>query len=133
MVIVGMTLSGVNPVGGEILHWHVTSALHTIVTFVLNPMQIIVLGNAEFAKHVFVVSAEWRSVKRDLAAEDASNMLPKYYWQKKTVEVENDELREENDELRDQIQVMKNNINELRKENSELKRKWEGLDGGDEE
>ncbi|KAL7453980.1 hypothetical protein ACHAWC_005613 [Mediolabrus comicus] len=43
---------------------------------------------------------------------------------KKTVEAENDELRDHN-------RVMKNNINELRNENNELKRKWEGLDGGD--
>jgi FtsZ-binding cell division protein ZapB len=43
---------------------------------------------------------------------------------KKTVEVENDELRDHN-------KVLKNNINELRNENNELKRKWEGLDGGD--
>ena len=132
-MIVGTTVSGVKDVGGDLdihtFNHPVSYATRSIVSLVLNPMRM-VLDYAKVVKHVFVVSAEWRSVKRDLAAEDASNMLPKYYWQKKTVEVENDELREENDELRDQIKVMKNNINELRKENNELKRKWEGLDGG---
>jgi cell division protein FtsB len=41
---------------------------------------------------------------------------------KKTAEVENDELR-------DQIKVVKNNNKELRNENNGLKRKWEGLNG----
>jgi membrane glycosyltransferase len=79
MVIVGKTLPGVKAVGGEILH-PVNYATRSIVTLVLNPMRM-ALAPVKFVKHVFVVNAEWRGVKRDLAAEDASNMLLKFYWQ----------------------------------------------------
>jgi hypothetical protein len=58
---VGKTLSGVKSVAGKILH-PVNYATRSIVTLVLNPMQIIVLGTAKFVKHVFVVNAEWKSV-----------------------------------------------------------------------
>lgn len=84
MVIVGTTVSGVKAVGGDLdihtFNHPVFCAVRSIVSLVLNPMRM-VLDYAEVVKHVFVVSAEWRSVKRDLAAGDASNMLSKFYWQ----------------------------------------------------